>query len=150
MDMFHLILVALVAALAGIGSVLDSFQTHRPLIVCTLLGLVLGDVTKGIIIGASLEIISIGWMNIGASVAPDTALAGCISAIIVILGKQDISSGIAIAIPVAIAGQILAIFAKTVSVGFLHWGDKAVETGNFSTIDKAHISALILHQYCVL
>ena len=44
MNGIQMILVTLVAALAGMGSVLDERQTHRPLIACTLIGLVLGDV----------------------------------------------------------------------------------------------------------
>ena len=48
----QIILVFLVGCLAGMGSILDEFQTHRPLIACTLTGLVLGDMTTGIVIGA--------------------------------------------------------------------------------------------------
>ena len=47
MNGIQMILVTLVAALAGMGSVLDERQTHRPLIACTLIGLVLGDVKTG-------------------------------------------------------------------------------------------------------
>lgn len=61
----QIILLFIVASLAGMGSVLDSFQTHRPLIACTLVGLVLGDITTGIILGGTLELIALGWMNIG-------------------------------------------------------------------------------------
>ena len=51
MNGIQMILVTLVAALAGMGSVIDERQTHRPLIACTLIGLVLGDVKTGIILG---------------------------------------------------------------------------------------------------
>ena len=61
--------------IAGMGSVLDESQTHRPLIACTLVGLVLGDIQTGIILGGTLEMIALGWMNIGAAMAPDAALA---------------------------------------------------------------------------
>ena len=44
-------------------------------------------------------------MNIGAAMAPDAALASVISTIIVIAGKQDINSGIALAVPLAAAGK---------------------------------------------
>ena len=43
METGTLILLIIVAAIAGMGSVLDEAQTHRPLIACTLVGLVLGD-----------------------------------------------------------------------------------------------------------
>lgn len=47
----QLIAIFIVSAIAGMGSVLDEFQTHRPLIACTLVGAILGDMTTGIIIG---------------------------------------------------------------------------------------------------
>ena len=140
----QLILIFIIACVAGMGSVLDEFQTHRPLIACTLIGLVLGDLKTGIIIGGTLEMMALGWMNIGAAMAPDAALASIISTIIVIAGKQDVSAGIAIAIPIAAAGQVLTILARTITVFFQHQADKAVENGDLKIIDLCHIGALFV------
>jgi PTS system mannose-specific IIC component len=141
-SVLQIILIIIVACIAGIGSVLDEFQTHRPLIACTLIGLILGDVTTGIIIGGTLEMIALGWMNIGAAPAPDTALASIISTIIVIAGGQSIGSGIALAIPLAAAGQVLTIFVRTLTIGFQHAADKMADKGSFRGIDFLHVSAL--------
>ncbi len=67
--LLQIVLVFIVACIAGMESVLDEFQFHRPLIACTLIGAVLGDMKTGIIIGGTLEMIAPGWMNIGAAVA---------------------------------------------------------------------------------
>lgn len=99
----QIVLVFIVACIAGMGSILDEFQFHRPLIAYTG-GIVLGDMKTGIIIGGTLEMIALGWMNIGAAVAPDAALASIISTILVIAGHQSIGAGIALAIPLAAAG----------------------------------------------
>lgn len=138
----QIILIFIIACVAGMGSVLDEFQTHRPLIACTLIGLVLGDLKTGIIIGGTLEMMALGWMNIGAAMAPDAALASVVSTILVIAGKQDVSAGIAIAIPIAAAGQVLTILARTITVFFQHQADRAVENGNLKIIDICHIGAL--------
>jgi len=95
----QIVMVFFAACIAGIGSVLDEFQFHRPLIACSLIGAVLGDVTSGVIIGGTLEMIALGWMNIGAAMAPDAAMAAVISTILVIAGGQSIGAGIALAIP---------------------------------------------------
>ena len=71
----QIVLLVIFGCIAGMGSVLDSFQTHRPLIACTVVGLILGDVKTGILLGGTLEMIALGWMNIGAAIAPDAALA---------------------------------------------------------------------------
>ena len=140
----QIIAIFIVASVAGMGSVLDEFQTHRPLIACTITGLILGDMTTGIIIGGTLEMIALGWMNIGAAIAPDAALASVISTILVVAGHQDVAAGIAIAMPLAAAGQVLAIICKTVSVVFQHKADSYAEEGNLFGIDLCNYGALIL------
>lgn len=140
----QIILVFLVACISGMGSILDEWQTHRPLIACTLIGIVLGDMKTGIIVGGSLELLALGWMNIGAALAPDAALASVVSTILVIVGGQDIPTAIALAIPLAAAGQVLTYVVRAITVGFQHAADKAVETGNLNKLDWIHRSALLL------
>lgn len=140
----QIVLVFLVACISGMGSILDEWQTHRPLIACTLIGLVLGEPTTGIIVGGTLELLALGWMNIGAALAPDAALASVVSTILVIVGGQDISTGIAIAIPLAAAGQVLTYVVRAITVGFQHAADSAIETGNLNKLDWLHRGALLL------
>ncbi|RXY43201.1 PTS mannose/fructose/sorbose transporter subunit IIC [Klebsiella pneumoniae] len=145
--LLQIVLVFIVACIAGMESVLDEFQFHRPLIACTLIGAVLGDMKTGIIIGGTLEMIALGWMNIGAAVAPDAALASIISTVLVIAGHQSIGAigaGIALAIPLAAAGQVLTIIVRTITVAFQHAADKAAENGNLTALSWLHVSSLFL------
>ncbi|MFR0048744.1 MAG: PTS mannose/fructose/sorbose transporter subunit IIC [Clostridium butyricum] len=144
MSTLQLILLVIVAAIAGMGSVLDSAQTHRPLVACTLVGLVLGDLPTGIILGGTLEMLALGWMNVGAAMAPDAALASVISAVLVIVGKQSIGAGIAVAVPIAAAGQVLTIFVRTITVFFQHLADKYAESRNTRGIEICHFTGLSL------
>lgn len=143
-SLIQLILLVIFGCVAGMGSVLDSFQTHRPLIACTVVGLILGDAQTGVLLGGTLEMIALGWMNIGAAQSPDSALASIISTILVIVGSQSVSAGIAIALPVAIAGQVLTVFARTATIFFQHAADKYAEEANFRMIDVCHITALVV------
>lgn len=143
-SIIQIILLFGVAFLAGIESVVDEWQFHQPLVACTLIGFVMGDLKTGIILGGTLQLISLGWMNIGAAIAPDAALASVISAILVIIGKQDIKTGIALAIPVAIAGQVLTIFVRTLTVAIQHMADKSVQDGNLDRLTRLHLCGLVL------
>lgn len=138
------ILVVLVAFIAGVASVVDERQFHRPLVACTLMGLALGDLTTGIMLGGFLELIALGWMNVGAAMAPDSALASTISALVVIQGHQNIDTGIAIAVPLAAAGQVLTIFVRTITVFFQHQADNFAKTANFRGIELMHLSGMAL------
>lgn len=144
MDTFQVIALVIVAAIAGMGSVLDEGQTHRPLIACALVGLILGDLTTGIILGGTLEMMALGWMNVGLAMAPDTAIASVIATILVITTHQGVGEGIAIAVALAAAGQVLTIFIRTITVFFIHRADRYADAGNTRGIEMMHISALIL------
>ena len=106
--------------------------------------MVLGDPVTGIILGGMLELIALGWMNVGAAMAPDAALASTIATIIVITGGQELSEGIAIAVPLAAAGQVLTIFVRTIAVFFQHQADKFAETARFRGVEAMHYLALLL------
>ncbi len=140
----QLIILVILGAIVGASSVLDEFQLYQPLISCTLAGAVLGNIGVGIILGGTLQLMAIGWMNIGAAQSPDSALASMISTILVIAGHFSVGEGIALAIPLAVAGQILTIVARTITVFFQHWSDRAAEKGNFRQIDAAHLLALFV------
>lgn len=144
MDTVQFVMLIVVAAITGMASVLDEAQFHRPLIACTLVGLVLGDITTGIILGGTLELMALGWMNVGAAMAPDAALASVVATILVIVGHQDIAAGIALAVPLAAAGQVLTIFVRTITVFFQHLADKFAENGNMFGIEMCHVAGLLL------
>ncbi|EHW6529989.1 PTS mannose/fructose/sorbose transporter subunit IIC [Listeria monocytogenes] len=147
MSVISIILVVLIAFLAGIEGILDEFQFHQPLIACTLIGLVTGNLTACIILGGTLQLIALGWANIGAAVAPDAALASVASAIILVLGGQGVAgipSAIAIAIPLAVAGLFLTMIVRTLAVPIVHLMDRAAEKGNIRSVEWLHISAICM------
>lgn len=147
MSAIQMILVVIVAFFAGMEGILDEFQFHQPIIACTLIGLVTGNLEAGIILGGSLQMLALGWANIGAAVAPDAALASVASAIILVLGGQGVKgvdAAIAIAIPLAVAGLFLTMIVRTLSVPVVHMMDKAAETGDFRKIELLQILAICM------
>ena len=147
MSIISMVLVVVVAFLAGLEGILDQFQFHQPLVACTLIGLVTGHLEVGIILGGSLQLIALGWANIGAAVAPDVALASVASAIILVQSggaKSDISVATATAIPLAVAGLFLTMIVRTLSVGLVHTADAAAKKGDIKGVERAHFIALLL------
>lgn len=147
LNFIQVILVIIVAFLAGMEGILDEFHFHQPVIACTLIGLVTGNLVPCLILGGTLQMIALGWANIGAAVAPDAALASVASAIILVLGGQGragVSSAIAIAVPLAVAGLLLTIICRTLATGIVHIMDGAAKEGNFRKIEMWHIIAICM------
>ncbi|MGN2338141.1 PTS mannose/fructose/sorbose transporter subunit IIC [Clostridium cagae] len=147
LNIVQVILVIIVAFLAGMEGILDEFHFHQPIIACTLIGLVTGNLLPCLILGGMLQMIALGWANIGAAVAPDAALASVASAIILVLGgqgKEGISSAIAIAVPLAVTGLLLTIICRTIATAFVHFMDAAAEEGNIRAIEMWQIVAICM------
>lgn len=147
-SLISMILVVFVAFLAGLEGILDQFQFHQPLMACTLIGLVTGHLEAGIILGGTLQMLALGWANIGAAVAPDAALASVAAAIIMVKGGDFTMKGITFAyssaIPLAVAGLFLTMIVRTLSTALVHAGDKAAKEGDFAAIERYHLIALAM------
>ncbi|MBD7911227.1 MULTISPECIES: PTS mannose/fructose/sorbose transporter subunit IIC [Clostridium] len=147
LNIIQIILVIIVAFLAGVEGILDEFHFHQPIIACTLIGLVTGNLVPCLILGGMLQMIALGWANIGAAVAPDAALASVASAIILVLGgqgKEGVTSAIAIAVPLAVAGLLLTIICRTIATAFVHFMDSAAKQGNLKAIEMWQIAAICM------
>lgn len=140
MSALSLIVLLIVAFLAGVDVILDEWELAQPIVACTLVGMALGHVGEGVALGASLQLIALGWMNIGSAVPPDCAMASIVSAILVCGPAQvSVKEGIALAIPLAIAGQVLNILVRTFIVFMSHVADNVAANGNWRGIQWIHI-----------
>ena len=150
MSGISILLVVIVAFLAGMEGILDEFQFHQPLVACTLIGLVTGHPTEGIMLGGSLQMIALGWANVGAAVAPDAALASVASSIIMVLALADgtadvttaINTSIALAVPLSVAGLFLTMLCRTIAIPMVHFMDAAAEKANFRGVEIWHLLAI--------
>ncbi|QIK57627.1 PTS mannose/fructose/sorbose transporter subunit IIC [Erysipelothrix sp. HDW6A] len=152
MNIVTILLIVFIAFLAGMEGILDQFQFHQPLVACTLIGLVSGHLEEGIILGGSLQLMALGWANVGAAVAPDAALASVASAIIMVLGLQGgnvaskdvIITSIAVAVPLSVAGLFLTMIARTLAIPLVHLMDSNAEKGNIRGVEMWHILAIVM------
>ncbi|MCI5773778.1 MAG: PTS sugar transporter subunit IIC [Erysipelotrichaceae bacterium] len=138
MSIFQAILLGL---LGGIG-IWDSrvggmWMIDRPLVLGPLVGLVLGDFTTGIIVGASLELVMMGIVGIGSATPPDAVSGSILATAFAIVSNLDVSAAVALSLPIATLGQLVGILCRTANGYFIHMADRAAENGDYAGIDKA-------------
>lgn len=135
---------AILVGLVGIFCMLDSrllgrLNFERPLIGSTLVGLVLGDLHTGLIVGAQLELVSLGLVNIGAAAPPDMILGSIIASAFAILTGSKPEEALTIAIPIAVLGQVLGTILRTILSGINHRVDALIDEGEFKKAANTHI-----------
>jgi len=145
--MENLGLALLVGVVAGIieWDIYGGFHTmiNRPLAAGTIMGLVLGDLPKGLFIGASLEFVYLGSISVGAAIPPDAAAATSIATALAIISNIDKNVAIALAIPVASFAQMLQMFIWTINTGLMHRADKSAVVGDIDGACKWHYVGMV-------
>lgn len=129
--LFKAIIVGLIAVFARIDSrMLGRLNFERPLITCTLVGLFLGDVKVGLLVGAQMEMVSLGFMSIGASGFDMNmgSIAGCA---LVILTGAKIETALAIATPMTLLITLIETAASVVRISMTHMIDNYVDKSEY-------------------
>ena len=137
---------AILVGLVGVFCMWDSrllgrLNFEQPLIGATLVGVILGDVPTGLAVGAAVELVSMGLVQVGAAVPPDMVLGGIVASAFACLTGASAETAMTIAIPVAVLGQLLGIVFRSIIAALTHVADSAIDAGKFKTAYRMHIVA---------
>src|SRR5699024_2523547 len=117
----------LITSWAGISGncAMDYLVVGRPIVGGFGVGIVLGDVTRGVAVGAVIGAMFLGIFTVGAAIGVDYNLAGIIGTALGISSGYGIETAVAIAVPVSLLGQfIMMSFVYPINLFPLHLLDK--------------------------
>ncbi|WP_028263586.1 PTS mannose/fructose/sorbose/N-acetylgalactosamine transporter subunit IIC [Atopobium fossor] len=130
--------IGLIGAFGGLDYQLGTLYAFRPIVLCPLVGLVLGDLQAGLMIGASLELLFMGSISIGAYVPPDVTTGGVLSAAFAISLGQGTEAAIALAMPIATLALAVGNAINALGPLLLGVADKAAEKGDIKSVYIIH------------
>ena len=116
---------------------------QRPLVCGWIAGIILGDPLRGAEVGASINLVYLGFISAGGSMPADMALAGTLGAAFAITGNLDAKTALALAVPIGILGTLVWYTRMTLDSFFVHLGDKFVDNEQYH---KLWISNVLLPQ----
>ena len=121
MSLVQAILIGCVCALTQLeGNWLGECKLREPVITGFLVGLIMGDVAKGLFIGRSLQLMWMGATNIGPTANLDIGSGGTIGAAVALMTGSDLEVAVAFALPVAVIMQMLNIMKMTAFSALMH------------------------------
>ncbi len=98
--------------------VLGQCMIERPIVVGLVAGILMGDVRTGVIIGASLEAIFMGAVNIGGAISAEPVTATALAVAFCVGAGIDQSAAITLAVPVGVVTAFLSIALNNVVLAF--------------------------------
>ena len=99
----------------------------RPLVAGTICGIILGDVTSGVLCGVAVQAIFIGQITPGGAVPSDLNLASFIGIPLAIASSGSPETAVMFAVPLGALGVVLHNFTMTVQSAFSHRADRCAE-----------------------
>ncbi len=117
----------------------------RPLVAGAIVGLILGDVTTGVLCGVAVQAMYIGQIVPGGAMPSDVNYAAYIGIPLAMAAGGGAEAAIALAIPLGALGTAMHNFTMTLNATFAHRGDRFAEEGNIKGIATSNLMGTIPH-----
>ena len=139
MKLAYTLIVVLISIMMKLDSrMFGRLNFERPLLTCTICGLLLGNLQVGLAVGAQMELATLGMMSIGAS-GIDMNMGSLVGCAICIMSGANIETAITIAVPMTLLSTIIETCADVIRIQFTHMIDAAVEREDFKKAKRIDI-----------
>ncbi|RMC61464.1 PTS sugar transporter subunit IIC [Lactobacillus sp. ESL0259] len=143
--MQNALLIGLVVALVWfVEKMCGTPMVNRPLIISTLVGLVLGNLKLGVMIGASLELVFMGAIQVGAAVPPDILVGASLGTAFAIISGKGPAVALTLALPISLLSQSLKVIIFIVRSWFMKYAVKMAQHANVKGMHCLNFFGLIL------
>ena len=140
-------LFACLASLPGMGgTTIGNYTLGRPLVGGLIVGIIMGNVSLGVIVGAAIQVVYIALVTPGGTVSADVRAVTYIGIPLAMMGiasqgldpNSSAAAGYAASIGSAVGtlGTVLFYGTQTMNLVWQGIGWKAMDGGNWSTIKK--------------
>ena len=103
--------------------------TGSPIVLGFILGMLYGDVSTGLIIGANIQLVYLGIIATGGNIPADQTLAGVIAIPIALQLGMDANTAVGLAVPFGILGVFLDQIRRTSNSIWVQKADKLAASG---------------------
>lgn len=143
---YSVIQVALVFVVTFIAAI-DQFSflesLYQPIVTGMVVGLILGDVTTGLIVGGTYQLMTIGNMPIGGAQPPNAVVGGIMAAVLAISLDLDPNAAVAMAIPFSLLGQYGVTLIFTIMSPLMSKADQYAAEANPKGIEHINYLAMV-------
>lgn len=112
---------------------------NTPIVICPIVGGILGDLSMGVTIGATLQLVFLGVMGIGGTLPADAALGSIIGTAFAMTTGQSVEIALTFAVPISMIGSTFTFLGFLIRTLFTPITHKLVEAGNQRALELEHI-----------
>lgn len=141
---FGIILVLCVYTVIGVlDQISIQIGPYTPLFAAAFTGLVMGDLQSGLIIGATLQLMTLGVATYGGATVPDFLSGAIMGTAYAIISGKGAEYGIGVAVPIGLLLTQLDILGRMTNTFFQHKADKFADDGNYRGVELCNVLGAI-------
>lgn len=139
------IVLGLIVLIANLDYFIGKTNISRPLIIGLMVGIVMGDISTGLIMGATLELAFIGAFAIGAAIPPDLIVGSTLAVAFAISAGRGAEDALLLALPISSVALFVRMFCLgVVNPLLLHRADHYAQQGDVDGVARMHILGGVL------
>lgn len=145
MEIVQVVLLAVATFIFAIDQFSLTEVLYRPIIACTIIGAILGDLQAGLTVGGSVEIIAIGNMPVGGAQPPNFVIFSIASCVLVIVSDMEPQAAMGVSMVFALFGQYVVTLVFTVMSALMDKADEAAHNANpkgITAVLNTHMAVL--------
>ncbi|WEV43170.1 PTS sugar transporter subunit IIC [Lactobacillus sp. ESL0684] len=134
--------IFVISLFANMQDFLGSSFIGRPIVTGCLIGLVFGDITEGLKMGATLELAFLGLMGVGATVPPDEIIGGILATALALKNGYGVNVALTLVLPIATLGLLVKnLLYVVIFPAMAHKADKYASNGDATRAGNMHLWA---------
>ncbi len=142
------LLITLITWIISSGEALLAYpMVNQPLVLCPIVGLILGDFGAGVVMGATLQLVFLGVMGIGGTMPPDSTLGSVIGTAYAITMGASVDVALTFAVPIALVGSIFTLVGYLLRGVFNPMTERFCAAGNTKGLERLHLSLAFLPDF---
>ena len=141
-QIWQIIVLGLLGGIAQWDETNMKLGFRNPAITGLIVGLIMGDVKTGLLVGGTLQLMTLGIGSYGGATIPDYATATIIAGALAISTGQGIDFAIGIGVPAALLLVQLDVVARMSNVFFQHRAERYAEERKYGKIELMNVLGL--------
>lgn len=134
-----ILLLLVYAAIAVADQISIQCGFYSPLFAAAFTGLLMGDIQTGLVIGATLQLMTLGVATYGGATVPDYLSGAIMGTAYAIISGQGAEYGIGLAIPIGLLLTQMDVLGRMTNSFFQHYAERCAEKGDWRGVERANV-----------
>lgn len=138
-----ILLLTIYVGFAQLDQISVQLGFYSPLFAATVTGLLMGDLPTGLMIGASMQLMTLGVATYGGATVPDFLSGSIMGTAFAIMSAQGAEYGVALAVPIGLLLTQLDVVGRMINVVFQHRAERCADRGDDKGVELSNILGIL-------